>query len=190
MKTALIITGSGMLWLGQAVALSRLMNRRGFHPLPWFMVPILLGPAVWPFALFEAISGPPASELLRRGRRGSGALDVFVLFESDHLPRETKAQLSRLMPFCRRLVLARVIKAGGPMAPSVEAERFLKSIAAASETKDAELQLHFGDIRHVVAKIETRGDVDVLLRSDQPDETFHSDGDNQEARWVHNVPAA
>ena len=189
MKIALIIAGAASLWLGQAFALSRLMNRRGFHPLPWFMVPLLLGPAVWPLALFEVLSGPPASELLRRGKRRPGALDVVVFFESNHVPPKIEAQLSRLMPFCRRLVLARVIKAGGPTPIAVDAERFLKSIASPPETTDAELRLHFGDFARVVAEVEAQGDIDVLLRSDGSTETFHSD-ENQEARSINDVPTA
>jgi hypothetical protein len=86
-------------------------ERTRLPPLPWIMVSLLIGPVVWPLALIEALSGLPAPEMFRRGKRGSGALDIFVLFEDDHVPDWIEAELQRLMPSCRRL-LARVIKAG------------------------------------------------------------------------------
>src|ERR671919_397191 len=101
------------------------------------MVPLLLGPAVWPLALIEALSGPPAPELLRRGERGTGALDVIVLFEADHVPEGVKVELQRLAPRCRRLALARVIKAGGPSVIQADAERFLKGITSPLQARDA-----------------------------------------------------
>jgi hypothetical protein len=81
-----LVIGLAVVWFGQAILLSRVMNRRGFHPLPWFMVPLLIGPAVWPLAFIEARSGPPAPVTLRSGKLGHGALDIFVLFEDDHVP--------------------------------------------------------------------------------------------------------
>ena len=132
-----LIFGLAVVWLGHAILISRVMNKRGFHPLPWFMVPLLLGPAVWPLALIEALSGPPAPELLRRGERGTGALDVIVLFEADHVPEGVKVELQRLAPRCRRLALARVIKAGGPSVIQADAERFLKGITSPLQARDA-----------------------------------------------------
>jgi hypothetical protein len=190
MGAALIAVGAGVLWLGQALGLSRVMSRRGFHPLPWFMVPLLLGPAVWLLALIEALTGPPPPELLRPGKRGSGALDVFVLFDADHVPDRIKAELQRLTPRCRHLVLARVIKAGGPTAIAADAARFLRGITTPPESRDAELQLLFGDITRVANEIAARGDIDVLLSSAHARKPFHSDGDNQEERSIHDVPAA
>lgn len=178
MTIAWLVVGLGVLWFGQAPWLSRVMSRRGFHPLPWFMVPLLVGPAVWPLALIEALSGPPARELLRRGERGPGALDVFVLFEADHVPEGVKAELQRLAPRLRRLVLARVIKAGGPAMIQADATRFLNGITTPIQARDAELQIVFGDITRVVAEIEERGDIDVLIRTDHARKQFHSDGYN------------
>jgi hypothetical protein len=185
-----LIFGLAVVWLGHAILISRVMNKRGFHPLPWFMVPLLLGPAVWPLALIEALSGPPAPELLRRGERGTGALDVIVLFEADHVPEGVKVELQRLAPRCRRLALARVIKAGGPSVIQADAERFLKGITSPLQARDAELQIVFGDITRVVAVVEKRGDIDVLIRTDHARKQFHSDGHNLEERWIHDVPAA
>jgi hypothetical protein len=65
-----------ILWFGQAFALSQIMNGRGFHPLPWFAVASLLGPAMWPFALLEALSGPPPPDVIRPARPAAGAIDV------------------------------------------------------------------------------------------------------------------
>jgi hypothetical protein len=189
MGAALIVVGAGVLWLGQALGLSRVMSRRGFHPLPWFMVPLLLGPAVCPLALIEALTGPPPPELLRPGKRGSGALDVFVLFDADHVPDRIKAELQRLTPRCRHLVLARVIKRG-PHGDRSRCCAFLKGITTPPESRDAELQLLFGDITRVANEIEARGDIDVLLSSAHARNQFHSDGDNQKGRWIHDVPAA
>jgi hypothetical protein len=62
-----LVAAAAVLWVLQAVGLSRLMSRRGFHPLPWFAVSLLMGPAMWPLAVVELISGPPRPELLRRG---------------------------------------------------------------------------------------------------------------------------
>jgi hypothetical protein len=188
--TAWLVVGLGVVWFGQALLLSRVMSRHGCHPLPWFMVPLLLGPAAWPLALIEALSGPPAPELLRRGERGPGALDVFVLFEADHVPEGVKAELQRLAPRLRRLVLARVIKAGGPTMIQADATRFLKGITTPIQTRDAALQIVFGDITRVVAEIEERGDIDVLIRTDHARKQFHSDGYNLEERWIHDAPAA
>jgi hypothetical protein len=188
--SVVLVVGVAVAWFGQAIWLSRVMNGRGFHPLPWFMILLLVGPAVWPLALIEALSGPPAPEMLRRGKRGPGALDIFVLFEDDHIPDRIEAELQRLMSRCRRLVLARVIKAGGPAAIEADAARFLKGIVSPPGARDAELQLHFGDARRVITGIEARGDVDVLLRSSQASRQFYSDGGNQEERRTHDVPAA
>jgi hypothetical protein len=185
-----LVIGLAVVWFGQAILLSRVMNRRGFHPLPWFMVPLLIGPAVWPLAFIEARSGPPAPVTLRSGKLGHGALDIFVLFEDDHVPDRIDAEVQRLMSRCRHLVLARVVKAGGPTAIQSDAARFLKGISTPPGTRDAELQLHFGVARQVITEIEARGDVDVLLRSSQASRQFYSDGGNQEERRTHDVPAA
>lgn len=189
MAIALII-GLAVVWLGQATLLSWVMSRRGFHPLPWFAVSMLLGAAMWPLALVEALSGPPSPMTLRRGKLGDGALDVFVLFEDDHVPDRIDQELQRLISRCRRLVLARVIKAGGPTFIGAEAERFLKSIVSPLRVRDAELQLHFGDARRVLDQIEARGDVDIVLCSGRTRTQLDSEGDNHGERWIHDVPAA
>jgi hypothetical protein len=93
-----LVAAAAVLWVLQAVGLSQLMSRRGFHPLPWFAVSLLMGPAMWPLAVVELISGPPRPELLRRGSRGRGALDIFVALASNELPEETAVQIRRLMP--------------------------------------------------------------------------------------------
>jgi hypothetical protein len=79
----------------------------------------------------------PGAVATRRG--GPGALDVFVLFEADHVPEGVNAELQRLAPRLRRLLLARVIKAGGPTMIQADATRFLKGIATPIQTRDAEL---------------------------------------------------
>ena len=173
MGVALIVVGAAVLWLGQALGLSLLMSRLGFHPLPWFVVPLLIGPAVWPLALIEAVSGPPAPQVLHRGKSGSGRLDIFVLLGSDHVPERIRTELTKLMSRRRRLVIVRVIKAGGPGAIATDAERFLRGILSSFDMRDAELQLRFGDIRRAATAIEEQGHF--VLRDDRLDEMFDPD---------------
>lgn len=59
MSVALVVA-LAVAWFGQAIWLSVVMNGRGFHPLPWFMVPLVIGPAVWPLALIEASAAATA----------------------------------------------------------------------------------------------------------------------------------
>lgn len=181
-----LIAGAVILWLGQAFGLSRLMNRRGFHPLPWFVVPLLIGPAVWPLALREALSGPPRPELVRRGRRGPGSLNLFVLLERDELPEQVSAQVARLMPHCRRLVLGRVIKAGGPTVIRRDAESFLRRIARNLGAKEAELEILFGDMPRAAKTIQEEGVFNLVLHGDRPDELFVGD----RVRCLRDVTAA
>lgn len=170
-----LIAGAVILWFGQAFGLSRLMDRHGFHPLPWFVVPLLIGPAVWPLALLEVLSGPPRPELVRWGRRGPGSLNVFVLLERDELPEQISVEVARLMPHCRRLVLGRVIKAGGPTVIRRDAESFLRRIARNWGAKEAELEILFGDMPRAVQTILDESVFDVVLRGDRPDELFVGD---------------
>lgn len=116
-----------VVWFGQATWLSHVMDGRGFHRLPWFAVLILLGPAMWPLAVVELISGPPGPVGLRRGNPRDGRLDVFVALDRNDVPKATATQLRRLAPNCRRVVLGRVIKAGGPTYIRADAERFLSA---------------------------------------------------------------
>jgi hypothetical protein len=62
-----LVLAAATLWLGQAVGVARLMSRVGFHPLPWFAVAALLGPAMWPLAVVDLVSGLPRPVSLRRG---------------------------------------------------------------------------------------------------------------------------
>lgn len=177
-----LIIGASTLWVGQAIGLSRLMNRRGFHPLPWFVVPFLIGPPSWLVALLRSLSGPPLPEVVRRGSRGTGSLDVFevfVLLERDELPAQISAQLTRLMPYCHRLVLARVIRADGHADIKKDAEAFLHQIARDMGSKEAELQILFGNIRRTVQEIHGESNFGLILRSDQPDELFDHEGEMQ-----------
>jgi hypothetical protein len=185
-----LIAGAVLVWFGQALGLSRLMNRRGFHPLPWFVVPLLMGPAVWPLALVEALSGPPRQKLVRRGSRGPGALNVFVVLDRDELPEQFNTQVARLIPNCHRLVLGRVIKAGGPREIRREAESFLHRIARNMWTRDAELRILFGDMRRAVQTIDAEGVFGVVLRCDRPDELSDGDGEIQKVRCLRDVTAA
>lgn len=185
-----LVAGAVLVWFGQALGLSRLMNRRGFHPLPWFVVPLLMGPMVWPLALLEALSGQPRQELVRHGSRGPGPLNVFVVLDRDELPEQFGAQVTRLMPRCDRLVLGRVIKAGGPTDIRRDAESFLRRIGSNMWTRDAELRILFGDMRRAVQTIDEEGDFGVILRGDQPDELSHPDGETQKLRCLRDVTAA
>ncbi len=86
-----------LAWLAQAVAAAMLMSRIGFHPLPWFALTLLLGPAMWP-ALVEARSGPAPRRLLRRGASGSGSLDLPSDQRAEVLGASGETQIVR----CRR----------------------------------------------------------------------------------------
>ena len=178
------------LWLAQAVGLSRVMARRGFHPLPWFAVSAILGPAIWPLALLDAVSGPPAPQLLRRGMPGTGALEVFVAFERDEVPDEIVAQVKRLLPFCGRVVLARVVKAEGPSYFEAAAERFLSAAADQLRARDAELKIFFGHFDAVLRDIQDQHHFNFVLRSDKPDELFERDVSREETRCLLDAPAA
>ena len=190
MNIVVLMGGAAVVWVGQAIGLSRLMGRRGFHPLPWFAVSMLLGPAMWPLAVVELISGPPGPELLRRGSRGPGALEIGVVFGSNEIPEETAVEIRRLMPNCRRLVLGRVIKAGGPTFVAADAKAFLERAASHLGTRGAELQLLRGDMERVIGKLNNEGNYDLVLRSDQPNEPFDGHGSIQEMRCLRDVHAA
>jgi hypothetical protein len=168
-----------VLWVGQAFALSRMMNRRGFHPVRWFVAPLLIGPACWLLTLLKAFSSPPVPKLVRRGSRRTTALGIFELFvvlESDEMPAQVSAHATRLMPYCGRLVFARVIKAGGPAVIEEDAERFLHRIARDVGSDDVELQIMFGNMQQAVQTIHEECDFNLVLRSDQPDELFDAIG--------------
>jgi hypothetical protein len=71
-NVVVLILAIATLWLSQAAGVARLMNRMGFHPLPWFAVTALLGPAMWPLAVVDLVSGLPGPVSLRRGSLGPG----------------------------------------------------------------------------------------------------------------------
>ena len=189
MNIAMLIAGLGVVWVAQAAGLSRLMSRRGFHPLPWFAVSMLLGPAMWPLALIEAITGPPGPELIRRGTRGTGSLDVLVAFPSNELPDDLERQIARLPNERDRLTLARIIKAGGPMDIEKDAARFLSSTASRLRLRDAELMVFHGTSESVLADLHARGDFDLVLRSDRPGELYDGNGSMQEVRCLRDAAA-
>jgi hypothetical protein len=178
MVIGLIVCGVAV-WGALAFGLSRLVNLRGFHPLPWFLVPLPIGPACWPSALLRALAGRPGPEVVREGSRGTGNLqvfDVFVVLERDEIPVPVVAQATRLMPYCHRLVFARVIKRGGPTVITKAAQAFLQRIARRMGSNDAELQIMFGDMQRAVRTIHRESVFNLVLRSDQPDELFDGDG--------------
>jgi hypothetical protein len=80
----------------------------------------------------------------------------------------------------RRLVLGRVIKAGGPTVVSHDAERFLRHAAGRAGAPDAELQLFYGNFDSVIGEIRRKRDFTLVLRSDQPIELFDFDGPETE----------
>jgi hypothetical protein len=83
------------------------------------------------------------------------------------------------MPYCHRLVFARVIKAGGPTSIKKAAEAFLHGIARHMGSDDVELQMMFGDTQRAVRTIHGESVFNIVLRSDQPDELFDGDGGMQ-----------
>ena len=161
----LLFAALAAVWMGLAVAVAAVMERRGFHPLPWFVVALLLGPAVWPLAVVEALSGGQGRRLLRAGLAGDGEVDVFVLLEKDEVPPTLSASLAEVAPRRRRFVLARVMKAGGPSVFESRAHAFLDRFAAEIGAGDARLELAFGDMASVATRAENDG-FDVILRSD------------------------
>lgn len=185
-----IVAGAGIAWLAQAAAVAAIMNRRGFHPLPWFAVAALIGPACWPLAVIEALSGPPRSEIVQRGMPGDGALDALVLLDRDALPDQTGAQVGRLHHLAHRLVIARVVKAGGPVDIENDARRFLYGVAQHLDVRNPELRLFFGDMNRAVDEATREGRFDVVLRADQPNGLFKVDGEREGVRCLRDVPAA
>lgn len=185
-----LVVASATLWVAQALGLSRLMSSRGFDPLPWLAMSLLLGPAMWPLAVIDLVSGSPEPVLLKRGERGEGTLDAFVAFDGDELHQSIALQIQRLQPHCSRLVLARVVKAGGPAFIAPDAERFLRDSASRLGAQEAELQLHHGVFADVVRAIRDRGDFDVVLRSDEPPELFEGNGSRPEMRCLRDGTAA
>jgi hypothetical protein len=181
-----LVVGVASLWLGQAWGLSRVMSRRGFHPLPWLAVGFFLGPAVWPLALIEALSGPPRRKTVRCGRPRPDGIDVFAVFDGDEFPDTLATELKRLTPRCHRLVLGRVIKAGGPVFIEGEAQAFLERVARRLGAEGAELQMLYGDMRQAVEAIREEGDFAVVLRSDQ---AYYSSAETQKVRCLRDVPA-
>lgn len=184
-----LVMAAATVWIAQAIGLSRLMSKRGFHPLPWFAVSMLLGPAMWPLALIEAITGPPGPELIRRGTRGTGSLDVLVAFPTNELPDDLERQIARLPKERDRLTLARIIKAGGPMDIEKDAARFLSSTASRLRLRDAELMVFQGTPEQVLADLHARGDFDLVLCSDRPGELFDGNGSIQEVRCLRDAAA-
>jgi hypothetical protein len=185
-----IIAAAVLAWVGQAIALSRLMERRGFHPVPWLIVLLLLGPVMWPLALLVILRGPPEPLVVRRGARGSGPLDVWVILESDRVSEPLKNQIANLPPYSRRLVLARVVKAGGPKAIETDAESFLNRMAATVDENEPELVVLFGDLEEVVQTIREESAPSVVLRSDQSDDVFDRAGDMRRVGWLGHDAAA
>lgn len=191
--SSVLIIGATALWVGQAIGLSRLMDRRGFHPLPWLVVPLLTGPPSWLVAVLRYLSGPPPPEVVRRGSPGTGSLDVFdvfVLLERDELPVQISAQLTRLMPYCHRLVIARVIRADGRNGIKRDAKAFLHQIARDIGSRDAELQILFENIRRTVQEIHGKSAFSLILRSDKPDELFDNEGEMQRMACLPDGTAA
>jgi hypothetical protein len=184
------IAAAVLAWVGQALGLSRLMERRGFHRLPWLIVLLLLGPVMWPLALLVILRGPPGPLVVRRGARGSGTLDVWVVLESDRVPEPLKRQIESLKRYFRTLVIARVVKAGGPRAIETDAESFLHRIAATLGEHKAGLVVLFGDMDEVVQTIRQESALRVVLRSDQPDELFDRAGDMRRVGWLGDDAAA
>jgi hypothetical protein len=179
-----------VVWLSQALGLSLIMSRRGFHPLPWLAVSLLLGPAMWPLALAEAISGLPSPEVIRHGHRRQAGVDVFVVLHRNEFPEALARQVERVLPHCRRLVFGRVIKAGGPVTVKQEAAWFLRMVAHQLGPGEAELQILYGDMRRVVDAIHEEGDFAIVLRSDLPDELYDDGGQLQKVRYLRDVPPA
>ena len=188
--TVVMVFGAAVAGAGQAIAVSRAMRRRGFDGLPWLVTSLVLGPAAWPLALSEVRRGAPGPEVLRWGTPGRGVIDVLVVLELDAVPRETVTQLWRVLPYTRRVVLARVVRAGGPGYVAKEARRFLADAASRLRLDGAELQLLHGDLATVVGATQRRREFGIILRSDQPSELFDGDGSRQEVRCERDVSVA
>ena len=145
--------------------------------------------ALGPLA-FRALRRAPGPEILRWGTPGQGVIDVLVVFEADALPPETTAQLRRLLPYSRRIVLARVVRSGGPRVVAKEAASFLEDVAKTLRLEGAELQLLYGNLDAAVCESRRRHEFGIILRSDQPAELFDGDGSRQEMRCRRGVSVA
>jgi hypothetical protein len=109
---------------------------------------------------------------------------------TDEFPEQIAMQLRRLLPYSRRVVIARVIKAGGPAYVTADAESFLTEAASRLAFRDAGLQIHYGDLDRVVAGIQQHGNFSLVMRGDRPSELFDGDGSRQEMRCLRDVKAA
>ena len=190
MTVALVVSSVLVAWVLQAIGVARAMGRRGFDALSWFVTSLLLGPASWVLAVGEARGGANRRVIVRSGAPGRGAIDVLVALEADEIPPETVAQLRRVLQYTRRVVLARIVKAGGPAHVVKDAERFLIDAAARLSLHGGELQLLYGDLDEVVVETQRRHEFGIILRSDQPSDLFDGDGPRQEVRCERDVSKA
>ena len=145
--------------------------------------------ALRPLAL-RALRRAPGPEILRSGTAGRGAIDVLVVFEDDALPPETAAQLRRVLPYSRRLVLARVVRSAGARGVAKQAATFLETVANALRLEGAERQLLYGGLDAVVSASRRRHEFGIILRSDRPAELFDGDGSRQELRCRRDASVA
>lgn len=178
---AVLVVCALSAWIGHAVALSRVMARRGFHPLPWTVVTLFLGPVTWPLAFAEAAAGLPHAEIVRRGRVRPG-LHVLVLLDRDELPDALERQVRRLLPDCGRLVLARVIRTGGPLSTKAEAVRCLERVASLLGAEVVERRILYGTVDLVADAAHEEGEFAFVFRSDEPRELYDGGGQVQTIR--------
>lgn len=176
-------------WVGHASALSRAMGKRGFDRLSWLVVALFLGPALWPLALAEAAAGMPYPEVVRRAQTRPG-LHVIVLLDRDHFPEELERQVGRLVSDCGRIVLARVVRAGGPASVRAAAVRFLGDAAASLDATITELRILYGTLDRAATAIYEEGEFAFVFRSDDPRELYDGGGRLQKVRSLPGSPAA
>lgn len=157
--------------------------------MPWAIVALVLGPALWPFALAEAAAGLPYPEVIRRGRTRPG-LRVLVLLDRDELPDALERQVRRLVPDCGQVVLARVVRAGGPATVATDAACFLRDVAERLDAPIVELRILYGTIDRVAETIYEEGEFAFVFRSDDPRELYHGGGQTPKVKLVRGSPTA
>jgi hypothetical protein len=164
---AVLLLAVPFIWLIHAVAVAHLMDRQGFHPLSWFVLAVVMGPAVWPLAVAEAMVKPPVPTVVETGRRFRGPLNVAAFLADDDVPAAIRQRIEEVRPEVGRLALVRVVKEGGPEWVEDVAREFLMNTARRLRLKDAELWICYGTMPRAVQQVTRSNDFDLVLRSDR-----------------------
>lgn len=151
MKTGLVVL-AGVAWIGCGPFLARFMSKRGYDAFSWLSVGALLGPAALALALMERLSWTqPLPEIVVRGDRNGGSIDVLVLMDDGADVVPVAGPLLEWFQTCLgRLTIARVLPEAGPLEERVLASRALTQTIERVAPRSAEGMLLFGARRAAV----------------------------------------